>query len=227
MAVAFLAVLVAVGSLGVAGWAVHRANVAVAASERLTVAAPAAGQPTPEPPAVESAAPAPSPTTEASTETSTGEESGGEAPTLSPTAVFTVQYEKRKLSVQMPANRCSSRSIDLDEPQLDVGGYTNDLEVKGTCSGTMTLNFGQGVSGAADAEDLSTTPKACNERIQLSALPRDEPLPLRKGQVLCVRTSSAQAKTLGISQKMTLVNVTGVGATGLVTLEVTAWNVPV
>jgi hypothetical protein len=209
-----MAVLVALVAIGVAGWAVHRANVAVAATEKLgTGPQPAAVQPTADVPTTD---PVP---TEGAPTASTTESSPGAATTIDPEAEFTTAYEGVGLNVQVRSG--ARRTIDLDKPRVDGDP---DVALEGGQQAT-TMSLDSGVT-AAMAETTDVTPKQCINNIGLSALDPTGEFPLRKGQVYCVQTSQADAQAKGESQKIVVIAVAGISDEDVVSLKATAYYVP-
>lgn len=210
----FAAVLIALLSLGVAGWAVHRANQAVDAAGTTG----GGTQPT-ESPAPDAAIADPDPTADAPTEPVEPLPDGTDLPPIDPEAEFTVGYENIPLNVQVNSNR--SRDIDLDEPSVDADA---DITLEGETQATM-LRLSNGVT-AAVAENSAVTPKECLSRIKLSALDPSSTYPLRKGQAFCVLTSPAAAQQKGETRKIVVLGITGISDDREVTISATAYVVP-
>jgi hypothetical protein len=217
MLVAAVAVLVSLGSLGVAAWALSKADNAVD-----TVAAL---PPPPGPPPGAQGTPAVDPTeTEPATDPGAAEPTATEtsnAP-LNPQSVFKLFYEKRTLNVQTP-DGCATRYVDLDEPRVDAEGAA-DLSMSGCSNGIPKMEFADGVVAAKG--ESAMTPNECAEQIQFSALAATGNYALRKGDAYCIQTSLAAANSRGDSQRMVVLTVTGVSADGLVTMQATAYVVP-
>jgi hypothetical protein len=220
MLVAAVAVLLSLGSLGVAAWALSKADNA----EETVAALPSAPS---VPQDVTATEPAADPTTD--TEPTTGPdpveppagESNAPVNPLNPQSVFKLFYEKRTLNVQ--ATGCDTRKVDLDEPRLDAEGAA-DISLDACTGGIAKMEFSDGVVAAVG--ESAMTPNACAEQIQFSAIPSTKEYAMRKGDAYCIQTSLAAANSRGDSQRMVIVTVTGVSADNLVTLQATAYIVP-
>ena len=219
MLVAAVAVLFSFGSLGVAFWALNKADNATDALAALpprselsaggSGTAPTAAAPTAEVGPTTDPDPADSPATEVSN-----------AP-LNPQSVFQLFYEKRTLNVQVTG--CDTRKVDLDEPRLDAEGAA-DISLDACTGGIAKMEFADGVVAAVG--ESAMTPNECAEQIQFSAIPSTKEYAMRKGDAYCIQTSLAAANSRGDSQRMVVVTVTGVNADNLVTLQATAYIVP-
>jgi hypothetical protein len=218
MLVAAVAVLLSLGSLGVAAWALSKADNAEETVAALS-APPAAAQ------GAEPTAPAADPTAGAEPTTDPGQAEPPAAETsnapLNPQSVFKLFYEKRTLNVQVTG--CDTRKVDLDEPRLDAEGAA-DISLDACTGGIAKMEFSDGVVAAVG--ESAMTPNACAEQIQFSAIPSTKEYAMRKGDAYCIQTSLAAANSRGDSQRMVVVTVTGVSADNLVTLQATAYVVP-
>jgi hypothetical protein len=218
MLVAAVAVLVSLGSLGVAAWALSEAGNAV---DTVAALPPPPGPP----PGVQGTTPAVDPA-----ETGPATDPGATEPTateasnapLNPQSVFKLFYEKRTLSVQTP-DGCDTRYVDLDEPRVDAQPAA-DISLDGCAPGVPKMEFADDVVAAVG--ESAMTPNECAEQIQFSALAATEKYALRKGDAYCIQTSLAAANSRGDSQRMVVLTVTGVSADGLVTMQATAYVVP-
>ena len=214
MFVAFVAVLVALLAVGVAGWAVHRANVAVEAAGR-PAPAPVTNDPATEPPATPDPAAATETAPPEVDPTSTG------TPTIDPEANFEIAYDKELMNIQV--NQGGTRGIDLDKPSVDADP---DVTLQGqSLAGTTNMQLGDGVTGAP-AETTDVTPKECLNRIRLSPLDAAAEYPLRKGQVFCLLTSSGDAQAKGETRKLVVLSVAGISEDRVASIEATAYTVP-
>ncbi|MFI7547791.1 hypothetical protein [Actinoplanes sp. NPDC049599] len=215
MLVAAVAVLLALGSFGVAAWALNKANDAVDAVAALQ-------PPQGDPPGT---APTADPTAEPESTGDPGLAEPGPAETsnapLNPQSVFKLSYEKRTLNVQVTG--CDKRNVDLDEPRLDAEGAA-DISLDACTGGIAKMEFTDGVVAAVG--ESAMTPNECAEQIQFSAIPSTKEYPMRKGDAYCIQTSLAAANSRGDSQSMVVVTVTGVNGDNLVTLQATAYIVP-
>jgi len=219
MVVAAVAVLLAMSSLGVAAWALRKAD---QATDALAALPPPPGSPPPDAGATPEPGPTPS-----DAETTTGPDAaeptstGASIAPLNPQSVFKLFYEKRTLNVQVPG--CETRYVDLDEPRLDAQSAA-DISLAACTGGIPKMEFTDGVVAAVG--ESAMTPNECAEQIQFSAIPATKDYALRKGDAYCIQTSLAAANSRGDSQRMVVVTVTGVSADKLVTLQATAYIVP-
>lgn len=211
---------------GAAGLALLLAVVSMLVSLRaISVAdearSPAARQATPVQPAQPpdaASVPSTSPTSEGSDTGQTPEE-----PPLNPQTQYTVAYQKEEL--RLLTGSCSSMSIDLDEPRVNVSSSVSDLQFTSSCSsGPPTLEVDEAT--AATAETATLTPNDCAQRIRTGPLGDNTTVPVRQGVVMCIVTSRANARTQGIPQKLVLLQVRAVGSDGTVNVLVTAWDIP-
>ncbi|HEU4349677.1 MAG TPA: hypothetical protein VFR35_18020 [Actinoplanes sp.] len=217
--VAFVAVLVALLAAGIAGWAVHRANVAVAASDRLADQISGAAQPTATP-----AQHTPTePGAEAPTQEPTPDPGLTTEPTLDPQAVYEKKYDKRVLTAQIPYS--GSRYIDLDAPRVDDQDGADVTLHTGNTSSSFNLEFPDGAA-AASVDDPQTTPNDCAEKIQYSPLAPGDRYSFRQGDVFCVKTSLTAAQARADNQRIVVLEIKSVGSDDTISLSVTAWDVP-
>jgi hypothetical protein len=209
---AALALLVAVAALAVSWRALDQAHDArdIALAGR---AAPT-GQPAVDTttPSVTDTSAAPAPVDPNSTS----------APPLNRQTVYKIKYEKQALTLRAPGY--TTMDVDLDEPRADVGNGS-DIRLNGKSGGTPTLSLGEGVS-ASDAGATGMTPQDCADKIRTFPVGQGSELPVRQGVVLCLTTSFAAAKARGDTQRMVLLEITGVGADDAVTVQLTAWDIP-
>jgi hypothetical protein len=222
LGVAALALLVAAVSLVVAWRAVDQAGdakqIALASGTGSASEAPAAA-----PPSVASEE-APVPTEAPATGApAVPDPNGSGAPPLNEQTVYTSKYEKQELTLKA---ECSySMYADLDEPRANVGSSGYDLALTGFCTNRPGyLSLGTGVEGSTSGSS-NMTPKDCAEKIRTAPL-GDATVPARKGSVVCLTTSFAEAQEKGDNQRLVLLEVTGVADDGAVTIKATAWNIP-
>lgn len=143
-------------------------------------------------------------------------------PKLDGTTAYKVKYEKQPITLK--ASCGNYMYTDLDEPRADVHPGA-DLYYNGACSeraGTLVLTDGVTGSGVGAA---GMTAHDCWEKIRTTPL-GGEAVPVRKGVVICLRTSFKEAQDRGDAQRIVLIEVTGVSADNAVDLRLTAWNIP-
>ncbi|MEH1013409.1 hypothetical protein V6U90_09880 [Micromonospora sp. CPCC 206060] len=161
--------------------------------------------------------------TEPAREPTSGAEPGTTVePSLDLRTRYTAKYEKVTLILRAGCD--SSLDIDLDKPEVRV---TNgeDLRFSARCGANPSL-FALVNSRGSQADTPLLTPADCNVRIERAPIGPDITVPARKGVVICVKTSLADARQSGDTWKMALVEVTGTSDDGTVTIEVTAWDIP-
>jgi hypothetical protein len=146
-------------------------------------------------------------------------------PELNERTQYTVKYQKQPLTLRQA--RCNTDVyVDLDEPRVGVGRDQGDLAQALDCSGqSLSFQLGEGAQGS-QSDTPGLTPQDCAERIRTSPLPADSSVPVRKGVVLCVITSLASAQSRGDTQKMVVVEVSGISDDKAVSVLVTAWSIP-
>ena len=212
--VAFLAVLVAVLSGGVALWSLKKANDATTSAQQ---ALDRIGQAQPVAPAAAPTEP-PAPTGAPRTaEPEPGASLTGE-PTLNPQA----NYEGKYTNQDLKAPTSSYSYIDLDAPRV---GDQDAADVIITGSGFGAANIGFENVRAALADDPAVTPFDCAKNIDFSPLDTQSRQSFRKGTTFCVLTSAAAAAQRGDNQQMVVVTVKDVDA-DVVVLTANAWKVP-
>jgi hypothetical protein len=211
-----LSLLVALGSAAFAWRAIDQAqdarDIALSGGGGAAPATGVSAQPA-QPPAAapDTGAPAP-PADPASTE----------PPPLNVNTVFTEEYAKQSLTLTVTS--CRDLAVDLDEPRVNAESGA-DLILNGACGGTPAL------FGLADEVDGSTagtpgmTPGACADKIRTAPI-AGTGIPVRQGTVICLQTSFPYARSHGDAWRIVLVEVTGVGNDGAVTVQTSAWNIP-
>jgi hypothetical protein len=143
-------------------------------------------------------------------------------PELNERTDYRLAYEKKTLRLRANCNR--GMLVDLDRPE--VGVDQQELAFNGVCPGDpATLTLANGVRGS-ESPRPSPSPADCNELIITGPIPNDTPIPVRQGVVLCLRTSFTAAQQQGISWKMVVLEIVGVGADSATTVSVTAWDIP-
>jgi hypothetical protein len=145
-------------------------------------------------------------------------------PSLNAQTQFTVNYTGKRMRI---AATCGDYvHIDLDEPRIQTASGVAELTYFNACSTEPpNLKFSNdGVEGS-EVQSEKVTPAECTSAIQLSPLPRTE-LPIRQGQVYCVKTSLGQARESAQTWKMVILSITSVGQDDTIGLEASAWDIP-
>src|SRR5690606_15516929 len=150
----------------------------------------------------------------------------GEERPLNPEATFTLKYEKETLILRAACGR--GLHIDLDEPRVGAPENVADVKFEASCSdgAPPELKLGSGVAGSPVDSAASLSAADCAQLLRTARLGQGIPIPLQPGVMVCVLTSAATARELGISQKLAVFEVKAVGGGGATTAEVTAWEVP-
>jgi hypothetical protein len=175
--------------------------------------------PEPLPSAGDSAAPSP----EASTASPEGE--GGNVPSLTPQTQYKQRYADEALTV---ASKCNSDVlIDLDEPRVQVNDVVSEITFGIGCNSSSPpqITLRSGVEGSEVTSD-SVQPVECAEKIRKSPLADNTAIPIRRGQVYCVKTSLDTARSSATSWKMVVLSVTAIAQDGTVSLKSSAWEIP-
>jgi hypothetical protein len=128
---------------------------------------------------------------------------------VNPQPNYTLSYEDKELHIPQ------SVEVDLDEPRVNVktGG-----DVRYDYRGFTTTN------AAAVTRSPNATPEDCEEAIQTS--PLTKPIAASESLVICIQTSAEDASEQGVSQKLTRISIKSINKEDVVTVLVTAWNVP-
>jgi hypothetical protein len=166
------------------------------------------------------------PATDAPTETTDPPETTptGSVPSLNAQTQFTVNYTGKRMRI--PATCGEYVYIDLDEPRIQTANGVAELTYHNNCN-TETPDLtisNDGVEGS-EVQSEKVTPAECTSAIQLSPLPRTK-LPIRQGQVYCIKTSLGQARESAQTWKMVILSVTSVGQDDTIGLEASAWDIP-
>jgi hypothetical protein len=179
--------------------------------------------PTTDPTATAGPATSTRPSASAAPASSTGTGSGAAAP-LDPKASYPVAYDKQPLRLQVG---CSAvMYVDLDEPRSNVNDKHSDLRYDSTCGANApNLTLGPGADGGSKVASAALTAADCDEHIRSDPLGSRAGVPVRRGLVLCVLTSLADARERGDTQKMVLLEVTGLADDGTAGLRATSWVV--
>jgi hypothetical protein len=125
-------------------------------------------------------------------------------------------YAQEPLEIQADCD--SATLIDLDEPlRVDAPEQQSDLRYDNRCGGeSPMLSIAGGAAAGSHVSDPDTDRPGCAEAIRENPLEKSERIPVRKGTVLCVSAAATLA----------LVEVTGVGEDGTISLRATGWNPP-
>jgi hypothetical protein len=218
LGVAFLALLVAAVSAVVA----VRAGADARAARDLAIAlragstgaspAPTAAEPT-VPDATGPAGPEPVPTDPHST---------GEPP-ISSRTTYASSYEKEPLVLTVPS--CGrTMAVDLDEPRVNVDASREVTMYQACLAGApYTFELADGVDGTTEVT-RDSTPQDCREKIRQAPVGPDIRIPVRKGVVVCLTTSYAEATGRGDKWRVVRFEVTALSG-GAATIEATAWSV--
>jgi hypothetical protein len=117
--------------------------------------------------------------------------------------------------------RCgTSTLVDLDTHRADAPEPRGDLRYHNICSADgPLLGLGAGARAAAVVADADTDAPGCADAVRNGPLEEGDDVPVQKGTVLCVLTGTA-----GAAPVLALVEVTGLDATGRVSMRATAWS---
>jgi hypothetical protein len=228
--------LVAAGASGVLSWqALDRADSALSAHP-LPAAVPSAdpdptgdpfGDPAGDPSGADPSADNPSvddPSADIGGPDLLGGPTEGASASPEPGVSFAVGYDRAPLTFHVGCS--AALFVDLDVPRADVDDEHNDLRYASTCGGaTASLALGPGAEGASQVTATTRTARDCERQIRANPLGARATVPVRKGVRLCVLTSLAYAHQRGDTQKMVLLEVTGLGASGAASLRATSWIV--
>ena len=146
-------------------------------------------------------------------------------PRLDPSARYPVSYAQEQLTV--PVGCSSVTYVDLDEPTAEAEEQPADLRYDSRCSqASSTLTLGAGARAGAQVTGSETGAAGCDDAIRTSPLDRAAAVPVKKGTVLCVLTSAADAGARGAEAQLVLLEITGVTEQGSVSMRATSWAVP-
>jgi hypothetical protein len=213
--IAGLSLVVALGSAVFAWRAIDQAQDArdiALAGRGGSVQPPAAGAESTRPPAAEQTPPPPA------------DPVATEPPSLTVTTVYTEKYGKQSLT--MHPGSCNEIYADLDEPRVNVGPEkVADIGLQAACGSAEPFLFlTDGVDGSTAATS-GMTPNDCSDKIRTAPVAESR-IPVRQGTVVCLTTSFSSARSRGDSWRLMLLEITGVGNDGAVTVQVSAWNIP-
>ena len=117
--------------------------------------------------------------------------------------------------------------LDLDEPRADADEQASDLRYDSRCgTEAPSLSLGPGAQAGGQVTDSDTDAPGCDKAIRTSPLGPGAGVPVKKGTVLCVLTSTADASARGADAQMVLVEVTDVTSEGTASMRATSWAVP-
>ncbi len=144
-------------------------------------------------------------------------------PTLPPvTASYTLSYQDQQLRLR-PNNGCGNRSVDLDQPAVNVANEQSDVEYMPAC-GEQTPDLRFVSDKVATVTSAKATPNECAQAIQLA--PSSQDIKPSQDLVICEVTNGVGAPNEPSRAKMVRIVVTGVSRDQTVNLSVTAWEVP-
>jgi hypothetical protein len=216
---AAFAVLLGIASVGLSWQASSKAGEALEKISALSTAQPVR-------PAAEPTVPAATETTSAAgeaTPSASATSSAGSDPELSKETQFGVKYENEALRLPLSCN--NGINIDVDEPRVGAESPISDVRFYDPCgSGTPYVNLSAGVRGSVTESD-SLQPAECVDLIRRSPLSTDNQ-PIRQGQVYCINTSKDAAKSSAESWKMVIMTISAISQDGTVTIEASAWTIP-
>jgi hypothetical protein len=205
-AVAFsvLALLVAVGAVMVAVYALDqardaksRANAAASINQRTSTASP-----TP---------------TRAATITAPATNT----PALSPTPSYTADRLNAELQIPHPEG-CASVFVDVDSMQ--VGSFNGHDFYFSSCLGAETVRIDR--ADAAMQATANVTPAECARALVGVTQTREVVVPAGVGTWFCLLTSKADATSQGIAQRLAIVEVRGVATDQTATISVSTYFLP-
>lgn len=222
IAIAVAAVALIVAAIGaVSSWrAADRADEAIAKIDALAAQRPQ--NPALPDPAPSDAVPS-TPAEEETTAPPDGE--GGSVPSLTPQTQYKVKYAGEALTI---VTRCNDDvGIDLDEPRVQVSDVVSEITFANGCNASSPprITLRSGVEGSEVTSD-KVMPVECAEKIRTSPLADNTEVPIRRGQVYCVKTSLDTARSSATSWKMVVLSVTAIAQDGTVSLRSSAWDIP-
>jgi len=147
---------------------------------------------------------------------------------IDPGAAFTNSYaEQQQLTLHAPGQCQAQFDVDVDEPRVGVDDNVADLFLSQACGAGQPLSFQFGASTAAIARPSDPgTPSGCAELVRTGALGEGMQVSVAVGVSLCLVTDPRAARQQGISWKIVFIHVNNVAPGGLVTVTISAWNVP-
>ncbi len=148
-----------------------------------------------------------------------------DGPTDGPTQAPTAGYQQEPMKFQIGCS--AALFVDLDEPRANVDDTHHDLRYDSRCgTNNSTLALGPGADGGSQVTADTRTAADCDKQIRTSPLGPRAVVPVSKGLMLCVLTSPADARERDDTQKLVLLEVTGLSDRGTATLRATSWVVP-
>jgi hypothetical protein len=199
MAVAFVAILVAIGSTAVALYALDVARDAKSAAAERAAAAPLKSTP----------AAAPSRSVAATA-----------TPSATPSVTFAPETVGAVLRVPGPEG-CASVFVNVDT--LEVGVLAGHEFYVTSCQGPETIRVDRVAAAAPTAENV--TPEAC--AAQLAGTSTTElVLAVERNLTFCLVTNKQDADQQGIVQRLAIVQIRSTGADRSMQLSVSTYRVP-
>jgi hypothetical protein len=150
---------------------------------------------------------------------------GTDPPSPQRSAGYTITYAQESLRIQIG---CSAvMFLDLDELRADADEQGSDLRYDSRCgTEAPSLSLGPGAQAGGQVTDSDTDASGCDNAIRTSPLGRGARVPVKKGTVLCVLTSAADAVARVELPRMVLVEITEVTDDGIANMRATSWTVP-
>jgi hypothetical protein len=134
---------------------------------------------------------------------------------------YTLRYAREPLQIRVACDEAAL--VDLDAPRLDAPKQESDVRYDRKCGAAgPLLSVGPGGQAGSHISDPEPDAPGCAEAIDTEPLDPGESVPVQKGTVLCVRTAGAA----GGQPMLAMVEVTDLGANGVVALRATAWTMP-
>ena len=145
-----------------------------------------------------------------------------DGPTDGPTQAPTAGYQQEPMKFQIGCS--AALFVDLDEPRANVDDTHHDLRYDSRCgTNNPTLALGPGADGGSQVSADTRTAADCDKQIRTSPLGPRAVVAVRKGLMLCVLTSLADARERDDTQKLVLLEVTGLSDRGTASLRATSW----
>jgi hypothetical protein len=150
------------------------------------------------------------PATDSSTDSGPDPTDTGE---VNPQTTYTKAYDAVKQRVP------KGISIDVDTPRVNPASGGDIYYGSG---GDLSKSLGG--EDAAVVQTAGASPQDCADAIQNA--PLTGYVTAAEGVTLCVQTDAGEASSEGVTQKMARMTVKSIDKFGVMTIELTAWNVP-
>lgn len=140
------------------------------------------------------------------------------------TPQYVLHYEKQELKVPPAAPCRKDVDIDVDLPQVQNGSA--DL-VRRSCARPDSLEFADS-TGSLDAKPGQTAAECVDQIRRAPVTEGSEVLisSLKSGSVICLQTSQQSALRQGTPQRVVLLEIGGLDARNVLTIMLTAWDIP-